>query len=346
MTLTTRTTRKAPWAVALTALLGVLSLVFGLMAVAGVANAYVGTDKPDDPGNSQNAPGHEVTPPGHQDDGTPGNSGGTDTAKKVWICHADVNNNGDAGLADGKGGEYGIGFNVIHISANAADNAHFKLHPMDQGPFTTEAEAYATCLPQPPKCPAGTDKAGTELATPYVPGEVPDRCDIPDPTGVTATAEYRETLCMYTVLTPSVLIAPMYTTPEYTTQEAANADAAAYWTAERKAGALATFLGANAAYTMPTMTDTGLVCITPEQAAAIDAALAEPATVAPVLPGTVEEPEAVAVPAPATVPPLPATIPAGDGSGTPTVPTALLALLVLGATALAASTVRLVRTTR
>lgn len=77
----------------------------------------------------------------------------------------------------------------------------------------------------------------------------------------------------------------------------------------------------------------------------------EPEVVAPVLPGTVEEPETVAVPAPATVPvpaaaPLPATVPAGDGSEAPAVPAAALAVLVLGATALAVTAVRLVRTTR
>jgi hypothetical protein len=79
----------------------------------------------------------------------------------------------------------------------------------------------------------------------------------------------------------------------------------------------------------------------------------EPEPVTAVAPATVvEEPETVAIPAPATVPvptavsPLPATVAAGDGSSVPSVPAYALALLVLGATALAASTVRLVRTTK
>jgi hypothetical protein len=72
----------------------------------------------------------------------------------------------------------------------------------------------------------------------------------------------------------------------------------------------------------------------------------QPATV--VEPAVVEVPETVAVPAPATVPvpakvTLPATIPAGSG---PTIPVYALALLVLAATALTATTVRLVRTTK
>lgn len=74
----------------------------------------------------------------------------------------------------------------------------------------------------------------------------------------------------------------------------------------------------------------------------------EPATVAPVLPATVpvEEPAAVAVPAPATVQvpaaaPLPASIPAGDGSSVPQQPVALLALLALAAAVAVTSGLRM-----
>ena len=70
---------------------------------------------------------------------------------------------------------------------------------------------------------------------------------------------------------------------------------------------------------------------------------------APVLPATVavEEPAAVAVPAPATVQvpaaatPLPASIPAGDGSSVPQQPVALLALLVLAAAVAVTSGLRM-----
>ena len=76
---------------------------------------------------------------------------------------------------------------------------------------------------------------------------------------------------------------------------------------------------------LPTGATPGACAVTPP---------VEPATVAAVQPAT--------VPVPAHVT-LPARIPAGEG---PTVPTYMLALLALGATALAVSTVHLVRTTR
>ena len=64
-------------------------------------------------------------------------------------------------------------------------------------------------------------------------------------------------------------------------------------------------------------------------------------TVAPVEAATVtEEPETVAVPAPATVP-MPATVPAGDGSTVPQVPVALLALLALATAAAVTSGLRM-----
>jgi hypothetical protein len=329
MTTTTRTTRKAPWAVVTTVLLAVLALVFGAMTLAGPANAKDDNpNKPDNPGNSATANGHddEFVPPGKVDDGTPGNSAG-----KVTICHF-VHGNGSTGE----------GYNIITISLNAWEKGHSGgiddggnwVH--DEKDFVVDATHPCPPVPQCVDGETGTFGGDAKLCKEPPPGQTYGQA-----------AVYTETLCEYTVLVSPVTIASKELTG-YGTQNEANLAAGGYWTTLLKSDALTAFLAKpeNAAYTMPTMTDTGLVCITQEQAAAIDAALAEPATVAPVLPGTVEEPEAVAVPAPATVPPLPATIPAGDGSGTPTVPTALLALLALGATALAASTVRLVRTTR
>ena len=69
---------------------------------------------------------------------------------------------------------------------------------------------------------------------------------------------------------------------------------------------------------------------------------AEPETVAPVLPATVEEPETVAVPLPATVQ-TPASIPAGDGSSSPQVPSGAVALMGVGLVGLGASTATLLR---
>ena len=294
MTLTTRTTRKAPWAVALTALLGVLALVFGMMAFAGVASAYAGADKPDDPGKSESAPGHDDTfvPPGQVDDGTPGNSAG-----KVTICH----------FVHGKG-ETKDGYNVITISLNAWEKGHSG--GIDDGGNWVHDEKDFVVTPTTP-CP------------PVPPQYCPDGVTPLPANGICPTPPTSEvTYCVATAVDTYAELKFIGTTG---TDESG-------WLNEGIP--LSAYTKANP-----------ILCATPDEAAAIDAALAEPATVAPVLPGTVEEPETVAVPAPATIP-MPATIPAGDGSGTPTVPTALLALLALGATALAASTVHLVRTTR
>ncbi len=68
----------------------------------------------------------------------------------------------------------------------------------------------------------------------------------------------------------------------------------------------------------------------------------EPETVAPVLPATVEEPETVSVPLPATVA-VPATVPAGDGSSTAQVPSGAVALMAAGLVGVGASTALLLR---
>lgn len=68
----------------------------------------------------------------------------------------------------------------------------------------------------------------------------------------------------------------------------------------------------------------------------------EPATVTDV-PESVVLPEAATVPAKPAKATVPATVPAGDGSSIPSTPPYVLALLALGATALAASTVRLIK---
>ena len=146
MTLTTRTTtRKAPWAAVLTALLAIVALVFGAMALAGPANAKDDNpNKPDNPGNSQNAPGHR-TMARLASDGTPGggnenNNPNSNGPEKVWICHADTNNgNGQPNLGQGgQGGENKTGFNILYISVNAWENGHMGRHPNDRA-FNSEA---------------------------------------------------------------------------------------------------------------------------------------------------------------------------------------------------------------
>ena len=301
MTLTTRTTRKAPWAVALTALLAVLALVFGVLTMAAPATA----DPPTDPGNSSSAPGQDKVPPGQVDDGTPGAS-----HDKMTICH----------FVEGKG-ETKSGYNIITMSVQAWE-AHKAHHP------STMDEVYngVSCPTVDPPDDAYTTTGATAGTT---------KCTL---VGTVWTADYPFTV----TVAPKVLtkVDAMFTDAEKTAANLADQAEANVALEEALAAALTAGL----------IDESGVNCLAPSGATETmtpeAAVAAEAATVAPVLPGTVEEPEAVAVPAPATIPPLPATIPAGDGSGTPTVPTALLALLVLGATALAASTVRLVRTTR
>ena len=303
MTTRTGTTRKAPWAVFLTALLAVLALVFGAMAFAGVANAKDNPNKPDNPGNSQSAPGHQVVPPGQQDDGTPGNSDGTpgggndnttQPAKdgKVWVCHADTNNgNGNQNLGhevngQGTGGENKTGFNILYISENAWENGHMGRHPSDRS-FKTEADALAYCGPATqPKCPTTAAAHAGEVI----------------PAGLTEA-----TYCTVT----TTFVCPLDTGRAGTPMDHA--------------------------YVATAPADIAFCSLTPEQATVIDSAVA----------AAIPQPAAVAATSPAKVtvpakgPVVPATVPAGDGSSVPTVPVTALALLALGATALAASTVRL-----
>ena len=324
MTTRTGTTRKAPWAVLLTALLAVLALVFGAMAFAGVANAKDNPNKPDNPGNSQSAPGHQVVPPGQQDDGTPGNSDGTpgggndNTTQptkdgKVWVCHADTNNgNGNQNLGhevngQGTGGENKTGFNILYISTSAWENGHQGRHPNDRV-FASEAAAEAYCgTPTQKYCPDGV--------TPLPPSGI---C----PSGQTYTCPNDATKTL---------------THPYTEADAAYcyppAQTYACPTGTVKAGT-----PMDHAFDATTAADLAFCSMTPEEAQTVDAAVA----------AAIPQPATVAAPAPAKVtvpakgPTVPATVPAGDGSSVPTTPVTALALLVLGATALAASTVRLV----
>ena len=133
------------------------------------------------------------------------------------------------------------------------------------------------------------------------------------------------------VVTVGPISGPYSTAQIYATQTEADSAAAAFVNGDIT-GKTVAFMAAHPEYA-------------PVPADGICAPVVEPATVA------VPEPATVAVPEPATVPvptavTLPATVPAGDGSTAPTIPPYALALLVLGATALAVTAVRLVRTTR
>lgn len=150
------------------------------------------------------------------------------------------------------------------------------------------------------------------------------------PTLYAGTATYPKVSVCYgpDVIEVGPIASPYGTEMTYTSQAEADAAAAAFVKANLE-GATVGFMAAHPEYA-PVPADG--ICVPP---------VVEAEVVAPVLPATVEEPAEVAIPAAAT---LPATIPAGEPA--PTVPTYALALLLLGTTALAASTVRLVRTTR
>jgi hypothetical protein len=93
------------------------------------------------------------------------------------------------------------------------------------------------------------------------------------------------------------------------------------------------------AYTLGTAADCTPPTEEPEPVTVVEPAVVEPPTT--VQPEVIAIPEPAKVPAPTATVPLPATVPAGDGSTVPTTPVYALALLALGATALAASAVRL-----
>ena len=341
MTTTTRTTRKAPWAVFLTALLAALAMVLGSLVIAAPANAKDNPNKPDNPGNSATAPGHQddtVLPPGQDPDFVPpGQVDRPDTDKKVWICHADTNKgNGQPNLGvNGTGGELGIGFNLIYISVNAAENAHFKLHPNDTYALNNGSTYY---------CPGAPDTVRASVCVANADG-----------TFSTVTFAYLETKDITTgVSDPGNIAYSTFTVveaakciPSTPTPTPKSAEYCAALTGTETYG-LVTFTGTEgtdeagwlngttpkSAYTIDV---SKVKCLTPEAAAALDAAVAaavpQPATVAGA-PATIK--------VPAKGPTIPATVPAGDGSTVPTTPVAALTFLVLAATALAASTVRLV----
>jgi hypothetical protein len=320
MTTTTRTTRKAPWAAVLTALLAVVALVFGALAFAGVANAKDDKpNKPDNPGNSQNAPGHDdsALPPGQDDTVVPPGQVGKDEPttdpKKVTICH----------FVEGQG-EYG-GWNIITM-AKAAWAGHLEHHAGQDFELTAGKTCPPTVTPMsvcsgPPGALASTY---TEVvygpATGYQTTEaVKAAYDAAIARGWRAWTTGGQAACTDVIPGPTDTRCP---------------DGSAIHAGD--------VIPEGFTVDNYCTVDTSQIEITPEQAAAIDAALAAtvPATVAPVLPATVTSPEAVAVPAPATVP-LPATVPAGDGSTVPQVPVALLALLALATAAAVTSGLRL-----
>jgi len=143
MTTTTRTTRKAPWAAVLTALLAVVALLFGAMTMAATATADPDPNKTP-PGQSEEfvppgqdegfvPPGQENTPPGQVDDDSPGAS-----HEKLTICHK------VEGL-----GETGEGWNIITMNEQA-----WAAHQAHHASMDFVVTANTPCPPpQPTYCP-------------------------------------------------------------------------------------------------------------------------------------------------------------------------------------------------
>lgn len=135
MTTTTRTTRKAPWAAVLTALLAVLALVFGAMTMAATATA--------DPDPNKTPPGQseEFFPPGNvdpkpdKDQGDDGLVGGNpDVVCAGYMFKADnlsgftytIMSRTDGGITDwclkaGQTREYGNGGYAETVTVAASD---------------------------------------------------------------------------------------------------------------------------------------------------------------------------------------------------------------------------------
>jgi hypothetical protein len=171
MTTTTRTTRKAPWAAVLTALLAVLALLFGAMTMAAPATAKNDPDKTPPgqseefvpPGQDENfvPPGQENTPPGQNPGDTPGSS-----HDKLTICHK------VEGL-----GETGAGWNIITMNEQAW--AAHQAHHASQDFVVTSSTPCPPAVPTTYYCPAdstypttvldGPYDAATDLATCYAP---------------------------------------------------------------------------------------------------------------------------------------------------------------------------------
>jgi len=344
MTTMTKTMRKAPWAAALTALLAVLALVFGVLTIAAPAGAdppdspgnsaeAPGQNKDDDgsPGNSENAPGQNQTPPGQadKDEGDDYNPGASHD--KMTICH----------YVEGKG-ETKAGYNIITMSVQAWE-AHKAHHPdtMDvvyngvSCPTVNPTPASLCNLTlDPPAMQPFADNTSTEyLAALADANGAQTTWALTCPTGPGPNpVDHSATLCNLTTVPP-----------DYYT-----------WTWQDEAvpeGYTTALADANGAQTTWALTCPGggseegeATAVTAPEAATVE----QPTPVTAVEAGTVEQPAkvtlpaTVTVPAPATVPAV-ATVPAGDGSSVPTVPVYALALLALGAMTLAASTVRLVK---
>ena len=357
MTLTTRTTRKAPWAVVMTVLLAVFAMV-GAMTLVGVTPASAtknikvtichATASHDNPYVQEKVSGSSID----------------EVQNKLWNGHGD--HTGPVFPATNEDGKWGDiipafgDFPGINTGASVADCAGTVEETFDAEHAycaVTEGSALAPATKTVTgfKSQADADAAMVKALEGMEEGIIPPFYGVEDihfdgfgwttegqalfangcvpktePTLYAGTATYPTVKVCYgpDVIEVGPIATPFGTEKTYTSQAEADAVAAGVVKANLE-GATVGFMAAHPEYA-------------PVPADGICIPTTEPEPV------TVVEPATVAVPAPATVPipakvTLPATIPAGEG---PTVPAYVLALLVLGATALAASTVRLVRTTR
>ena len=356
MTLTTRTTRKAPWAVVMTALLAVLGMVFGVMAAVPSAADPDPTQvcAPLDSGKIDLGGEHTtwtITAPAgqlitgycvkagstQQGDG-PVYTTLTTPVASVEISHPSGKAISNYSFSLGEVPTYyyaGTGLaSDTACTLVAEDTWEF----VDFGPFSVTGETVgkgtewsdADKAVEDAKAQEVADQQLADAMATYTIDETGVNCTPPPPPPVPGSA----TFCVAPVGTTTYAYDTFGTTDDTTPQGT--------WTNGSGQPLSAYVIGTTADCTPTPPPPPPPPPTEPEPTVVVEAAtVEEPEVVAPVLPATVEEPTEVAIPAAAT---LPATIPAGDPA--PTVPTYALALLLLGTTALAASTARLVRTTR
>jgi hypothetical protein len=308
MTTTTRKTRKASWAAVLTALLAVLGMVFGLLTFAGPATAS--SDPATECAGIENLVGFDkIEMSGNIGDGRTFSSGG---ASIIVTTVKD-----EDGKVEAIGGTWATTPYTVRVVVKTGSQTDGSADgfPGYSGSWTTGGQGlshitfcYTEAPPPPPTCPADAAVHAGEVIPE---GETAETyCTLPPPPPPTCPADAAvhagevipEGQTAETYCTLPPPPPPPPPEPPVT----------------------------------PPVEET--VAVTAVEPATV---VAEPEAVAPVLPATVtEEPETVAVPAPATVP-MPASVPAGDGSTVPQVPVALLALLALAAAAAATSGLRM-----
>jgi len=332
MTTMTRTNRKEPWAAALTAVLAVLALVFGVLAVAAPATADSGNgaDKITIchfvPGNGETKDHYNVITiamqawlNGHSDGDDPVYNhndrdvvydGGCPTIEEPEYCPEDATANAGMEIPAGETAEtYCVAredkVEICHLEGNGT----FNLIEVDDSAVQAHLDHGDVYPDEFGACPAPVEPQ-------YCAEDATANAGLPIPEGYT-----EETYCV--------------------------AGGSNDEPGTGGGGGGGTTPVVDACPNLEGVQWEGYDCNT-GLAAPVEAATVpeEPAPVTAVEAATVTAPKPAKAVLPATVPAgvaLPASVPAGGGSSVPSTPAYALALLALGAMTLAASTVRLVK---